>query len=164
MSEGKNAKIIAEAKARVDACDLMTAWNLMEQLYRALETADARNADLEGISARETCRECRDELPHGSTLPEARFILWGKLFPPDAFGPKCYGHASKWFNTARADQYAVYDLQPNRVASIEHDRVIAEKAWDAAIDADREGARSDPSGIPANPYRANPEPKEGERD
>ena len=57
------------------------------------------------------CRECQDELPYGSKLPRADFILWGKFFDPEAFGPKCYGHASKWFDVSRADQYAVYDLR-----------------------------------------------------
>lgn len=58
------------------------------------------------------CRECRDELPYGSKLPEADFILWGKYFPPEAFGPKCYFHASQWIKIELVDQYAVYDLRP----------------------------------------------------
>lgn len=60
----------------------------------------------------EHCRECRDTLPYGSKLPAADFILWGKFFPALAFGPKCYFHASKWFDISRLDQYAVYDLRP----------------------------------------------------
>lgn len=61
---------------------------------------------------REYCRECRDELPYGSKLPVAEFILWGKLFPREAFGPKCYDHAVKYFPVERIDQWAVYDLRP----------------------------------------------------
>ena len=60
----------------------------------------------------EYCRECREELPYGSKLPRADFILWGKFFPSEAFGPKCYAHASGWFEIALVDQYAVYDLRP----------------------------------------------------
>ena len=35
----------------------------------------------------EWCRECREE--------PAEFILWGKLFPPEALGPRCYTCARK---------------------------------------------------------------------
>lgn len=61
----------------------------------------------------EYCRECRDLEPPVHT--RAEFILWGKLFPAEAFGPKCYDHAAKhlgWQAMSRIDQYAVYDLRP----------------------------------------------------
>ena len=64
------------------------------------------------ITTVEYCRQCRDSLPYGSNIPRADFILWGMFFPSEAFGPKCYTHASEWFNTSRVDQYAVYDLRP----------------------------------------------------
>ena len=62
----------------------------------------------------EYCRECRDELPYGTwPLPLAEFILWGKFFPPEAFGPKCYKHTAKWVQyMADIHQYAVFDLRP----------------------------------------------------
>lgn len=60
----------------------------------------------------ETCRDCRDALPYGSKVPAASFILWGKFFPLEAFGPKCVDHAAKWFDISRVDQYAVFDLRP----------------------------------------------------
>jgi hypothetical protein len=77
----------------------------------------------------EWCRQCRDELPHGSTLPPADFILWGKYFPEDAFGPKCYTCAMKWFDVLRVEQYAVFDLRPLRR------RVPAVGAEQRAVDA-----------------------------
>lgn len=58
------------------------------------------------------CRECRDAEP--SVLEPAVFILWGKLFPPEALGPKCYDHAAEhvgWSNMHRIDQWAVFDLR-----------------------------------------------------
>jgi hypothetical protein len=61
----------------------------------------------------ECCRQCRDQEPPVST--RAEFILWGKLLPPEAFGPKCYDHAAEhlgWQAMSRIDQYAVYDLRP----------------------------------------------------
>jgi hypothetical protein len=65
---------------------------------------------------RQTCRECRDELPiFSKNVPQADFILWGKLFPPEAMGPKCYDHAEKhigYRGMSQIDQWAVYDLRP----------------------------------------------------
>ncbi len=63
---------------------------------------------------KEHCRDCRDTLPYGSPIPEADFILWGKFFPQEAFGPKCMAHASRWFPVNQVDQYAVYDLREVR--------------------------------------------------
>ena len=63
----------------------------------------------------EWCRECRDESQWLAPGREADFILWGKLFPPEALGPRCYDHAAKWIGPAsmsQVDQYAVYDLRP----------------------------------------------------
>jgi hypothetical protein len=63
------------------------------------------------------CRECRDDLPFGAPGVPAEFIVWGKLAPPEALGPKCYDHAVKHLGDAmpfRAGQYAVVDLRPLR--------------------------------------------------
>lgn len=61
---------------------------------------------------REYCRECRDLEP--SVFTPAEFILWGKLFPREALGPRCYEHAashiSPW-GMGRIEEYAVYDLR-----------------------------------------------------
>jgi hypothetical protein len=49
----------------------------------------------------------------------AEFILWGKLLPPEALGPKCYDHAVKYLGhsvATRTEQYAVVDLRPLRAA------------------------------------------------
>jgi hypothetical protein len=63
----------------------------------------------------EYCRDCRDELPYGAEIPVASFIIWGKLFPPEALGPKCYEHTLRWVEVGQLDQiyqHAVYDLRP----------------------------------------------------
>lgn len=64
---------------------------------------------------RESCREWIEEKSDRCNA-EAVFILWGKLFPKDAMGPRCWDHASKWLNGHTSqrdiDQTAVYDLRP----------------------------------------------------
>jgi hypothetical protein len=74
------------------------------------------------VTAVEWCRECRDEREFKFMAPgvPAEFILWGKLFPPEALGPRCYDHAAKWLghgNMSRIDQYAVFDLRPFMVSA-----------------------------------------------
>lgn len=64
----------------------------------------------------EFCRECRDELHAGKRdrVRAAEFILWGKLFPAEALGPRCYDHAARHIGgagMAMLDQYAVFDLR-----------------------------------------------------
>lgn len=57
---------------------------------------------------------CREEVDHERCGLSADFILWGKLLPTEAFGPRCYDHAVKHLGhnmPSRADQYAVYDLR-----------------------------------------------------
>jgi hypothetical protein len=74
-----------------------------------------------------SCRECRDEFPVFSTsVPRAEFILWGKLLPPEALGPKCYDHAVKYLGHHvgyRSSQYAVVDLRPV-YAALEMEEVV----------------------------------------
>jgi hypothetical protein len=63
---------------------------------------------------REYCRACRDN----DRTTVAEFIIWGKLFPPQALGPRCWNHAAPWFDISRIEQYAVYDLRPVYVAMV----------------------------------------------
>jgi len=59
----------------------------------------------------EACRRCRDE---DDRFVAAEFILWGKLFPPEHLGPRCYEHAKDaigWHGMSRIDQWAVFDLR-----------------------------------------------------
>ena len=63
----------------------------------------------------EHCRECRDTLPYQAPSVQADFILWGKYFPPEAFGPKCYNHALDHLGPnamSQIEMYAVFDLRP----------------------------------------------------
>lgn len=63
----------------------------------------------------EHCRECRDEFPYDNTPTRADFILWGKFFPSEALGPKCYDHAYEHLGHSAMGQiemYAVLDLRP----------------------------------------------------
>lgn len=62
---------------------------------------------------------CR-EWPEGEVNPcnaPAEFVLWGKLFPREALGPRCYDHAvthTHWDMPSRVSQWAVIDLRPVR--------------------------------------------------
>lgn len=60
----------------------------------------------------ETCREWLDST-HDRCGERAEFILWGKYFPADALGPRCYSHAKIHIRDMSAhniEQTAVYDL------------------------------------------------------
>lgn len=125
MTTTNEALIAAALKAERSAADLNGYYEgglgTRSDYTRAQENTDAVIADaLAAIPApteaavQEHCRQCRDELPYGSKLPAADFILWGKFFPREAFGPKCTKHARKWFDISQVDQYAVFDLRPLR--------------------------------------------------
>jgi hypothetical protein len=48
-----NARLIEEVQVKIDACDLMDAWNLIERLADALEVADAEVARLRAWIAKD---------------------------------------------------------------------------------------------------------------
>jgi hypothetical protein len=81
-------------------------------------------ADPGTMPKRESCRACRDELPSGSRLPLADFIIWGKLAGQENLGPRCAAHAEKalgWNFASQVDQWAVYDLRPINRAALDAD-------------------------------------------
>ena len=63
---------------------------------------------------REPCREWIEEKADRCKVV-SEFILWGKLFPSEALGPRCYEHASQhlggWMSYADIEQHAVFDLR-----------------------------------------------------
>ncbi len=93
-----------------------------DEHYRRVEDLNARVSDLEAAArgVLTVCREWRDKAPvFAKSVTPADFILWGKLFPPEALGPKCYEHAAKhigYSGMSQIDQYAVVDLRPIREA------------------------------------------------
>lgn len=58
---------------------------------------------------------CREDLADGERChAPADFFLWGKMFPAEALGPRCYDHAVEHTHhsmPARCDQWAVFDLR-----------------------------------------------------
>ena len=61
----------------------------------------------------ETCREWV-RAKHNRCGERAEFIIWGKYFPADAFGPRCYDHTAEHLHDMSAlniEQTAVYDLR-----------------------------------------------------
>lgn len=64
---------------------------------------------------REFCGEWIEEKVDRCNAP-AEFILWGKLFPAEALGPRCYDHAAKhtghWaLSPSQLPQCAIFDLR-----------------------------------------------------
>lgn len=62
----------------------------------------------------ETCREWLEGDISTRCHERAAFIIWGKLSPREALGPRCYAHAVDHlgFNFSyQVDQWAVFDLR-----------------------------------------------------
>lgn len=79
----------------------------------ATERIDGLVPENAALALTEYCRKCNDL---GQDKP-ADFILWGKSFPSEALGPRCYIHAEKHIGSrgmSQLDQWAVYDLRPAR--------------------------------------------------
>jgi hypothetical protein len=60
----------------------------------------------------EFCRRCRDE---GRGSVAAQFIVWGKLFPREALGPRCYDCMTEQLDhighcRSCREQAAIYEL------------------------------------------------------
>jgi hypothetical protein len=64
------------------------------------------------------CREWIGEDKFNHCNAPAEFVLWGKLFPADALGPRCYDHAAAHAgHRALGDpSWAIIDLRPARRA------------------------------------------------
>lgn len=58
----------------------------------------------------EHCREWIEETVNHCGQP-AIAIVWGKLFPSPALGPKCLDHLGKYVDPYRFEQWAVFDLR-----------------------------------------------------
>ncbi len=69
-----------------------------------------------------TCRDCR--------IAPAEFILWGKLLPAEALGPKCYDCAAEVMGHSPLGdpQYAILDLRG--ALSMLHDLEVMSAADD----------------------------------
>lgn len=69
-----------------------------------------------GATRNSVAEWCREDLPSGERCHKpAEFILWGKLFPPEGLGPRCYDHAAKHaghraLSPGTVEQYAIYVL------------------------------------------------------
>ena len=84
----------------------------------AFESGQAARAALRDLVAQadpeivvEWCRELRDDL---TRCPNpAEFLIWGKLFPPEALGPRCYDCAAKHVGHRNLGdrQVAIFDLR-----------------------------------------------------
>ena len=99
LSEADRASLATAHRMAMDAVAKITGQNRTET----------------GTDVVEHCRECKDELPFMAPSVRADFILWGRFFPPEALGPRCYDHAESHLGHAamsRIDQYAVFDLRP----------------------------------------------------
>jgi hypothetical protein len=61
------------------------------------------------------CREWCEDKANSCGQP-AEFVLWGKLFPPEALGPRCYDHAAAHVGHRGLGDpsWAIIDLRPAR--------------------------------------------------
>lgn len=90
-----------------------------------------------------TCREVIDG-PVGVVTPgvcgnPAEFILWGKLFPKEALGPRCYDHAMEYVGEQALAMAAVVDLRPLlRALQEDEDAAAAAEAAPAPPSGKRE--------------------------
>jgi hypothetical protein len=69
--------------------------------------------DLARQAPLEFCREWVEDKANHCAEP-ADFILWGKLFPPEALGPRCHDHAYEHAPGAfrgTQGQWAIFDLR-----------------------------------------------------
>jgi hypothetical protein len=57
-----------------------------------------------------------DDFPWRRCGDPADLILWGRLLPPEALGPRCLDHASHYMPTDAnsVEQWAAFDLRPVR--------------------------------------------------
>jgi hypothetical protein len=74
------------------------------------------NIIVNATQAEEVHEFCREEVKFERCGAPAEFILWGKLFPADALGPRCYDHAADhvghYLLTGRGlEQSAILDLR-----------------------------------------------------
>lgn len=70
---------------------------------------------MSGMTPERVRESCREDVDDGERCGEtADLILWGRLLPADALGPRCLFHAGKYIPTDphSVSQYAVYDLRP----------------------------------------------------
>jgi hypothetical protein len=72
---------------------------------------DTSGHDDEALRGRvEFCRSCHDL----GQNRRADFIVWGKLFPAESLGPRCWPHLAdqiNYVNIDQIDQYAIFDLR-----------------------------------------------------
>lgn len=58
----------------------------------------------------EWCREWIEDKANYCYEP-ATVIIWGRLFPSKARGPRCTNHAMQHVDWSHLDQWAVFDLR-----------------------------------------------------
>lgn len=73
--------------------------------FRQAVTVEAMQRHIGG------CREWTDEMANRCNKP-AEYVLWGKLIPPEALGPRCYDCAAKHIgtNALHDDAWAIVNL------------------------------------------------------
>jgi len=93
--------------AHEKACDCsgMLTWEKWDAALRNL----VAQADYEPVV--EWCRELLED--HSRCPNIAEFLIWGKLFPPEALGPRCYDCAAKHVGHRNlgGKQAAILDLR-----------------------------------------------------
>jgi hypothetical protein len=91
----------------------------MTERISRLEAAHEALRVAAGKIVREGCREELGAPTYEKCWRPAEFVLWGKLIPPEALGPRCYEHAARHVpdDALRpGSDWAILDLRPLRAA------------------------------------------------
>ena len=163
MSDTTNAALIAEARKAKGLCNSSGEEYYAAQFNRladALEAADARSAV--------EYQRGHDRAEHRYKSAIANYKLVAETFEAERDAALAVIEQLKATGGDPVDVIwqkwqAIFATAPADVLA-EHDRVIAEKAWEEGLDAgrDRWMDSREFGDKPVNPHRANPEPKEGE--
>jgi len=109
----ENLRSIVDLTAQADYVDVWESAALAA-LARVEAAAEQAEKALAGIET--TCREWLD---NGSRCGQpAEFLLWGKMTPFEALGPRCYNHAAAWVGHRALGNpaWAILDLRPGSAA------------------------------------------------
>jgi hypothetical protein len=104
-----------KAACTSDPNDELSARLAVDRIRRQLDSGalvplDAETADRIEAAEKTLPGCCREE----DCRKPAEFVLWGKLLPAEALGPRCYDHAAKHVgHRALGDpSWAIVDLRP----------------------------------------------------
>jgi len=87
-------RMLAEFELLCDILPPLSAMRAVEALVRQDERERIEGRIYDVLA--ECVGGCREDMPDGSRCwAKAEYVLWGKLLPARALGPRCYDHAAE---------------------------------------------------------------------